>query len=278
MTTLKDVHWFSYRDQINQLKSLTLWQAIVYVLLGTKGLDDEDYWPYIEALNHLEEESADEILDHSVDTSSDPTIQINLVDTDSVQRCLLSRGDSDDIVYDNISLPTQTLRDDLALLDSNRIYVTEHFPIPNVLYTILSAEVDRALMGLPAQIQLQKKRVLDRWPLIRRTSLDAWQNAYSLSALRLQQAGKAITQKKPPADLTERLSLTIGILARLLLQGDDAIRRRIRHGHLNVGALAQLVFDRAEKDNIECPSVRTLTDYINNGEKACIHQTRSSPP
>lgn len=276
MPKLKDVHWFSYHDNIDRLNSLTLWQAIIYVLRHTKGLPDEEYRPYIEELNKLEEYSANDIVEGSDNSKIDPNVQFQFVGANGIGHYEVSdKKGKNESSLEHLSIPSAELDDELELLEFNRKNLTEQFAIPNLLYTILSSEVERAALGLPLMIQLPKKQIGNRWPLIRRTSLKAWQKAHSVSALRLQQAGKASQLKRKTADLTERLYLTIGLMGRLLKNPDQALGRRIAQGTISIDALSKLIHDRATNDHIECASVRTLTSYFNEGERACINQTRA---
>lgn len=267
MPRFRDVHWFSCLDNIDQLQSLSLWQAVVYILKHVKDLPDEAYWPYIDELHKIEEDSANELLDEcdtsGIESSKTSDGVTHLLVTDEAKPYL------DDLVF-----TCTELDDHLDLLESNRRYLTEQFAIPDLLYTILSADIARATLGLPIKLQLQKKNIANRWPLIRRTSLAEWQRANTLDALQLQKAGKSYHNRQIKPDQTERLYLTIGLIGRLLADPGRQFRQRVAKGSISVDALSNLIHDLATADHIDCPSIRTLTSYFNHGERECINQTR----
>ncbi|MCP5313163.1 MAG: hypothetical protein H6955_06385 [Chromatiaceae bacterium] len=274
MPKLREVHWFSCLDDVDTLQSLTLWQAIVYILRHTKGLPDEAYWPYIEELHELEVASAGDIVADSNNRNIDPSVQFDLADGNGIEHFKVSDASGAPMPpLEDLAVPTPELDEFLELLELNRKNLTEQFAIPSVLFTILSAELARATMGLPIALQLKNKTLSYRWPLIRRTSLNEWQRANALTALHLQQAGEAMRAKRKTVDHTERLYLLIGIIGRLITQADDGFRKQVARGKFSVDALVKLVRDRAADDHIQCPGIRTLTTYFNDGERACIDQT-----
>ena len=53
MTTLQDIHWFTFGQDLGELKTLTIWQAIAYIMQNQEGLE-EDLEKYKKDFNAIE--------------------------------------------------------------------------------------------------------------------------------------------------------------------------------------------------------------------------------
>ena len=198
-TPLKKLGWFSFASGLQEIKHLSVYQSIAYVLREEDALVLE-VDEYEKAMHELETVSAEEIYEHYGETTGSYSASDKVSEID----------------YDEICIPDSEIAADVSLLSQNRISLIESMGAPiSLLYTLLRSEIEKSKSG-SSPLGIQKNELGGiSWFSFDRKKLDTWKSVSTIKDLGLLEP-KMLTNSEARSDRAENEKKTMGMLIYML--------------------------------------------------------------
>jgi hypothetical protein len=198
-TPLKELGWFSFASDLQDLKYLSIYQSIAYVLRKEDVLVLE-VDEYEKQMRELEIASAEEIYEHYGETTDSYAASTEVSEMD----------------YQEICIPESEIAADLELLNRNRNSLIENIGAPiSLLYTLLRTEIDKSRNGL-SLLDVQKIELGNISSFsFKRKSLDAWKSVSTVKDLGLLDPDM-LPSSDARTDKSENQKKTMGMLIHML--------------------------------------------------------------
>ena len=222
-TPLKNLEWFSFTTDLDELSHLSIFQAIIYILLNEAVSRDDNILStltadYVKLISDLEGDSAEDIY-LNYDQANDESY-IEHSDTGQDKKVTVVK----DIDPDEICIPDIDIEEELTLLNHNRIMFTDFMGAPiSTLYSLLQLEIDNHGTNKKSELKTIKKRIGGVENVyFTRKSLKNWKSIATIKRLGLFDIDSSHTRNLRD-DYKDKLKLTTGMLMYLLenLQHSD---------------------------------------------------------
>jgi hypothetical protein len=198
-TPLKELGWFSFASDLQDLKYLSIYQSIAYVLRKEDVLVLE-VDEYKKQMHELEIASAEEIYEHYGETTDSYAASTEVSEMD----------------YQEICIPESEITADLDLLNQNRISLVEHMGAPiSMLYTLLQSEIDKSKIGSSLLDIQENKSGNIEWYSFNRKQIDTWKSVSTIKDLGLLDP-KMLPRSDVRTDRAENQKKTMGMLIHML--------------------------------------------------------------
>jgi hypothetical protein len=276
MKTLSDLHWFSFSEDWEDAKTLTIWQAIGHILSHTPKTQSS-FEQYLSAINQLEFDSViEDIIDYNA--SSGKTIIV--FKNGTKEKVDFTESDENDHRIHDIALAPEDIQEHLDLLNANRQALVESIQLPSLIYRLLSAELESLEFDLPSILETVAD---EHQPLIKKTSLSAWRDSKQLSSLQLVHNDPKAKRKAFRADAMENHLKIVGMLLHLLEEAAPEKYTKKKHQpaqEMSKNKVTLAMIDRVQEDTFPCNrSVQSiLKDAENLFKEAVTLKTHQLDP
>ena len=309
MTTLQDIHGFTFTSELSELKTLTIWQAIAYIMQKQKGVK-EDLKKYKKDFDAIEFASIGDYLEIDFHKNNPAMIHFDEVRSKLIESFQIDEyelegyiesfknwdvihslsDEEKDHIKDGMLLKYLEIQDNqishyLTELNNNRYERLSCHPIAFVLYKVLVHEID--LENDSSELKLANDRLnfSSKSPeyfhheiLIKKNSLKNWKNISSLKDLGLFDTSKNAQARQVRSDLIDNHLKVIGMLMNELrkaypeiAKSDDPSSKKI-----NISKLTKKLLDEAELAHIEFMGKTSLGEILGDAQKTLEGYTINS--